>query len=165
MTTLTADALRGKFTEFASPERFPDGLLDFWLEIADSNVNGCRWGTLYDMGRMLYAAHNIVLERRAQDEAENGATPGMSTVGMVNNKSVDKVSIGYDTTSIALEGAGDWNLTIYGQRYIRMARRMGAGGLQLGVPGPTEIRLSGLSSGNAWPGPWTSNFPNPSDSG
>ena len=163
MSVLTATDLRKKFTEFVNPERFPDGLLDFWLEIADSNVNAGRWGTLYDMGRMLYAAHNIVIERRAQDEAENGATPGMSAVGMVNNKSVDKVSIGYDTSSTALENAGDWNLTIYGMRFIKMARRMGAGGLQLGVPGPMELSLSALSSGNAWPGPWIFNSPNPQE--
>lgn len=165
MTQLTSNEFRGKFTEFTDPDRFPDGLLDFWLEVADSNVNAGRWGTLYSLGRMLYAAHNIVLERRAQDEAANGATPGMGAVGMVNNKSVDKVSIGYDTGSIALDAAGQWNLTIYGQRFIQMSRRMGAGGLQLGVPGPTEVSMSALSSGNAWPGPWTSNFPNPSDSG
>jgi hypothetical protein len=51
--------------------------------------------------------------------------------GPVASKSIDKVSVSYDTAAAAMKDAGDFNLTTYGVRYLRIAKMMGAGGLQL----------------------------------
>jgi hypothetical protein len=95
---------------------------------------GYQYGSpsTYDFGQELHAAHNLVLERRAQDEAAKGNVPGWSK-GAINNVSVDKASVGYDPASTIEPEAGHWNLTIYGQRFIRLLRQMGSGGLQIGV--------------------------------
>lgn len=149
--TVTVKTFRGAFTEFADPARFPDAMLSYWLDIASKLVNTDRWGNLSDNGVSMFAAHNATLERRAMDEADLGGIPGMST-GIVNNKSVDKVSVGYDTQGGVELDAGHWNLTIYGTRYIRLARQMGMGPVQVGI---------GCGGGpGAWSGPWTGNFPN-----
>jgi hypothetical protein len=50
--------------------------------------------------------------------------------GMVARKTVDKVSVTYDTASAMEEDAGHWNLTVYGTRFIRLARMVGTGGMQ-----------------------------------
>lgn len=152
---VTAATFRQHLPEFANGKRFPDAVIDYGLSIAVKLVNSSRWGTLTDHGVEQMTAHFLTLERRAMDEAQNGASPGMAS-GMINSKSVDKVSIGYDTSSTMASDASHWNLTIYGLRYIRLARLMGKGPIQVGAGwcGPPN-------SGPAWAGPWPWNFPNP----
>ena len=86
--------------------------------------------TAYDFASELYVAHNISIERRAQDEANTGGVPG-TTTGPISAKSVDKVSISYDVAAAIIDGAGDWNLTIYGTRFARLVRMFGMGPLTI----------------------------------
>jgi Protein of unknown function (DUF4054) len=156
--TVTAELFRRDFIEFADGERYPDPVIMFWIGAASQLVNADRWGSLLNTGIELLVAHQITLERKALDEAARGGIPGM-TPGIINNKSVDKVSIGYDTQPGMELDAGHWNLTIYGTRYIRLVRMMGIGPLQIGV-GSNPV--APFSSAEAWGGPWPWNVPNPS---
>jgi len=121
---------RADFTEFANTTNYPDSMITFWLTYAARLVDETRWGDCYDLGVELFVAHNIVLERDAVRRAAAGATPGQAS-GPLASKTVDKVSISYDTASAMEPGAGHWNLTVYGQRYARMVQMFGAGGIQL----------------------------------
>lgn len=154
-TPVTAAQLRTNFPEFASAVNYPDGLINFWLGLAYKLLPAARWFDVLDEGVQLYVAHNIVLEYQAAVAAHNGAPPGTAT-GPVTSKSVDKVSVGYSVGETSEDGAGNWNYTTYGQRFIRLARMMGAGPVQLGIGyGP------GYGQGNvAWAGPWPWNFSN-----
>lgn len=154
--TVSVATFRSHLLEFADGQRFPNAMIDYWIAIAIQLVDPNRWGNLTDNGVEMFVAHNISLERRAMDEAARGAIPGGS-IGPVNEKSVDKVSVGYDTGAGAELNAGHWNLTIYGTRYIRLARMMGAGPIQVGV-GCEFLN----SSSSAYSGPWWTQFPNPS---
>lgn len=127
---VTAASFRVAFTEFTSITVYPDAMVNFWLAVAVKQVRACAWQDQVDLGIMLYVAHNCVLEAQANKAAATGGFPGGNT-GSINNKSVDKVSVGYDTNVTAEEGSGNWNLTTYGQRFIRMSRLFGAGGIQL----------------------------------
>ncbi len=147
---VTPASFRADFPAFGDPTRYPDSSVAFWTTVALKFLNADRWGDALDVGTELFVAHNLVLEFQAQTASSNGAAPGMSQ-GMVNSKSVDKVSVGYDTGSAAELDAGHWNLTIYGQRYVRMSRMMGAGGIQLGVPCAAP---NFSASSQAWPGPY-----------
>lgn len=150
--TFTAQDFRQKFPEFANGSDYPGGVVDFWIELALKLVNNhTRWGSFIQLGQMLFVAHNLVLEKQAIDESVNGSVPGIGK-GPVNNQSVDKVSVGYDTGSAMEPDAGHWNLTIYGTRYLRLARMVGTGGVQVGIGSP--------ESSGAWSGPWSGNFPN-----
>jgi len=140
---ITAATFRANFPEFVSAANYPTVQIDYWAAIAYKMINADRWGDLTDTGAELYVAHNIVLEARAVAEAGAGAIPG-GTTGPIASKSVDRVSIGYDVGSGTEEGGGHWNLTIYGTRYLRMAKMMGAGPVHVGT---------GNSSGGFWPGP------------
>lgn len=133
---------------------YPDGLIQFWLNLAYKLLPAARWFDVLDEGAQLFTAHNIVLEYQAQAAAQSGSVPGLAT-GPVSSKSVDKVSVGYSTGDTAVAGAGDWNYTTYGQRFIRMARLFGAGPIQVGIG-----YNPGLGGGYAWAGPWPWNFPN-----
>lgn len=150
--TVTVSSFRQHYTEFASGIVYPTTDIQYYLTLAGTVLNASRWASLLDLGTELYIAHNIALEARARKEAANGAPPG-GTVGPINNKSVDKVSVGYDTSAGTVEGAGHWNLTIYGTRFIKLARVAGAGPVQ------TSAGCVPALSGGAWAGPWTSYIP------
>jgi len=154
--TVTAASFRINFPEFTDAVRYPDAQLNFWIATAVLLLNADRWSTLRDLGTQLFIAHHIAIERRAQDEATNGETPG-TTTGPVSSKSGDKVSISFDTSAAIEERGGHWNLTVYGLRFRKLSKMMGAGPLQVGVDGPVPE----LSSAVAWGYPWFIN-PNPS---
>lgn len=151
-----APKFRADFIEFNDAVRFPNSMITFRLTVGAKLVNAARWGELTDFGIELFSAHHLSLWRQAMDESARGLPPGRAT-GIVNNKSVDKVSVGYDTQGGSELDAGHWNLTNYGKEFIRLCRMMGTGGLQVGV---TVDEMA--DSVGAWPGPWQSQFPNPS---
>jgi len=154
-TPITPAQLRANFPEFSSPVNYPDGLISFWLTLGYKLLPAERWFDVLDEGVQLYTAHNIVLEFQAMSTAAAGGPPGIST-GPISNKSVDKVSVGYSTGDSAEKDAGNWNDTTYGKRFIRLARMMGAGPVQVGIgSGPSTYGSTG-----AWAGPWPWNFPN-----
>jgi Protein of unknown function (DUF4054) len=129
---VTVASFRAVFAEFASAESYPDQRLAYWLALGEKMINVERWGDLADHGAMLFTAHRVTLQARSLRDAKFGKAPG-SASGPVSSKSVDKVSISYDVSSSSEEGAGFWNLTTYGQEYIRLARIMGTGPIEVGA--------------------------------
>ncbi len=128
--TVTAASFRTSFPEFENSAAYPDDQVEFWIGVAGQLVSEDRWGTLYDFGVELLVAHNLTLGRRDQVAVAGGGVGGASG-GVVSSKSVDKVSVSYDTGAATFEGAGDLNTTMYGIRWNRLARMFGAGGLQV----------------------------------
>jgi hypothetical protein len=128
--TITASRLFADFPEFADIEKYPLATIDFWIVVAGRMLAADRWGDLLDIGTELFVAHNLVLAARDQMSGANGGLGGSGS-GVVASKTVDKVSVSYDTAAASVVGAGNWNLTTYGTRYIQLARMVGAGGVQL----------------------------------
>ena len=126
----TPSDFRQQFPEFRDPEVYSDPILDFWSGIASSLLNADRWGALLDYGISLFIAHHLVLGQRDVQADEVGGLPGIVN-GPQTAKSVDKVAASYDTSAVSLTDAGFWNSSMYGIRFLQMARLMGAGGLQL----------------------------------
>ncbi len=152
--TITVSQFRSDLPEFADVTRFPDSFIAFWLGWAAKMVNADVWADCVDLGVEMFTAHNLSLERKAMDVAAKGGVPGAQG-GVLTGKAVDKVSASYDASAGIELGAGHWNLTIYGTRFIQMAKNFGAG----------PITIEGGSCGmigGAWTGPWQSQFPNPS---
>ncbi|CAM2295246.1 DUF4054 domain-containing protein [Ralstonia mannitolilytica] len=127
---MTPADFRATFPEFSDTTKYPDASIEFWMGIAVSLVNPDRWGVLTDQGVSLVTAHHLVMGQRDQAAAAVGGAPG-EVKGPTASKSVDKVSVSYDTGAVALSDAGFWNLTTYGVRFMTIARAMGAGGMQL----------------------------------
>lgn len=140
---VTPDQLRVTFPAFKSTVAYPDPVVAEWLGIAQMMLRPARWGTMLPLGIKLFAAHNLALNNQEEKAAARGATPGVSR-GPINNESVSKVSVGFDTqAAIELDG-GFWNLTTYGTRFLHWARMMGTGGMQ--VPDNNGALLSGVPS-------------------
>lgn len=143
-TPVTVAQLRYDFPEFASTEKYPASGVQFWLNLAYQLLNADRWGDQITIAAELFTAHNITIEAKAQAAAAKGGIPG-ADAGVVSAKSVDKVSISYDTSSAMELDAGHWNTTIYGTRYIRLAMLFGAG--------PVHIGPGGGFGASGWSGP------------
>lgn len=133
--TITPTTFRTNFPEFASTTTYPNAMVQFWLGVAYQMVRAEVWSTMLDVGVQLFTAHNCVLEAQAARAAATGGVPG-GPVGPANNKSVDKVSVGYDTAAGTVPGWGNWNLTTYGTRFKYFVDIFGMGGVQVGADFP-----------------------------
>lgn len=138
---------RSILPEFADSSIYTNEMLQPWLWVASKQLNQHRWGAMYSIGVSWFVAHQMALDRQAVLASRRGGVPGTST-GVVSAKAVNGVSVSYDTALGGLEGAGDWNLTTYGIRFLNWARMVGSGGVQItgndGWPGeavlvPSEI--------------------------
>ena len=162
--SVTADSFRQGFAKvFLDAAIYPDEAVQFWLGIAGLMLT-TRWGSSsptadvpptsqIDWGTVLFAAHHLILEKQAGDAAARGATPGLTT-GAISADSVGKVSRSYDTSAGLELEAGHWNLTIYGLRFIALAKMVGAGpitingsfcGPGIGAHGRSRHRRSGFA--------------------
>jgi Protein of unknown function (DUF4054) len=127
---MTPAAFRSVFPEFSCTSTYPEPTVQLWIGLAGKMLNAERWDELIDQGTGLYVAHHLAIGVRDQQAAEVGGVPGAVT-GPQTSKSVDKVSVSYDASSVTLADGGFWNMTSYGIRLLQLARYVGAGGVQL----------------------------------
>lgn len=131
MDPLTVAQFRSDFPEFADPVKYPTALISFWLALVQGTLqNSARWGALLIQAQELMLAHYVTLAARDLAAAATGNPPG-EVAGVVTASSVGPVSVTYDVDAITDPDPGNWNATGYGQRYWKLARMFGAGGLQI----------------------------------
>lgn len=121
---------RTDFPEFADAARYTPTMINFWSGIGEKVISSDRWGELFNQGLELFTAHNIVLAAGNKGAAAAGSIPGQAG-GVVQHKQVGSVNVNYDTASAMELDAGHWNQTTYGRQYIRLARLIGQGCVQL----------------------------------
>jgi Protein of unknown function (DUF4054) len=127
---ITPGQFQQDFPEFANRSTTN---VQFWLTKAYSQLNAFSLGLQLDFAAELYAAHFLTLQFAAQQTSQNGGGGGQSA-GMTASKAVGGASIAYDTGSTAIEGAGMWNATFYGQTLYPILRGASAGPIY--DPGP-----------------------------
>lgn len=137
--------LRKTFKAFQSESVFSDEAIQFWLDVANELVSPARWGNNAAAGAMLLTCHHLTLAQRAAASGASGGGGGGGGVGVLNSKSIDGVSLGYDVSRSTLEGAGHYNLTSYGLQYLQLCNIYGIGPVHVG-----EDTIRNHSS--AWPG-------------
>lgn len=156
--SVTTATFRADFPEFGSLAMFPENVLNYYIALGGMLLNQRRWGTpsetatspptkKYDFGLELFVAHHVTLEKQAMDAASAGAAPGTGQGGAVASKSVGPASVSYDTSGAADLDAGHWNQTLYGRRFINLARIVGIGPIQVGIGVAPPL------SGSPWIGP------------
>ncbi|MGG6461403.1 DUF4054 domain-containing protein [Solilutibacter silvestris] len=124
--SITVAQFRTDFPAFSDTTKWPDPMVQFWITQAGLSLNEDRWGALLPLGTELFVAHNLVVS--AGDAT--ATTPG-AIKGPASSKSVDKVSVSYDIASITIADGDFWNMSRFGIQFLRYARMMGAGGIQL----------------------------------
>jgi uncharacterized protein DUF4054 len=152
---LTVPEFRAMFPSFANETLYPDVTIQFWIDQAVTMpiLNEDRWGQFYNLGISLWVAHVLTLWAF---QASRGPTPQLGS-GTPNSKSVNGVSISYDT-QIGLENNAGWyGSTPYGNMFVYYLRMAGAGPMQIGTgPAGTLNRSGPFGPGSLvfWPRPW-----------
>jgi hypothetical protein len=127
---MDAATFRQTFPEFADTVEYPGAQIAFWIATGSKFLNAERFADIYDFALQLYTAHHLTIAKRNQLSAQAGGAPGTLN-GPVASKTVDKVSVSYDTSAVTLADAGFWNATGYGVQFFQLVRMFGAGGIQL----------------------------------
>ena len=156
------------YPEFADQTRFPESAVNYWIGIAYVLLTLPLYGTSFwdttpgpyippgqtlgrsiqDYGVELFTAHNLALEVQAQDASTLNATPG-TVGGSITGRTVNGLTIVYDTAGSLEKDGGHYNLTTYGRRFLRMVKTVGALPIQVGI----GCNPSGTSNGPGWAGP------------
>lgn len=129
---MTPAEFRLAYPEFSDPVKYPDPMIQAYLTLAAGMLPAELWGDSLDLGVGLFVAHNVVLAQRrfAASTTGNGSGVG-GVVGPISSKTVDKVSVSYDTKAVTVENGAFWNTTAYGVELLYWARLFGAIAIQL----------------------------------
>lgn len=138
MDPITISQFRSDYPMFTNTTSYPDSLIQRLINRATSLMNASVWGNDYQDFMELFVAHYCTLWNSAMIAAQNGGDPGIAR-GVIASESALGVAAAFDTVSAAEESGGNYNLTQWGQQFIRMARLKGMGPQQIniGPPGPT----------------------------
>ncbi|WP_315313119.1 DUF4054 domain-containing protein [Pantoea vagans] len=122
---------RTAFPQFADATKYPDPQVEFRLNLADIMLSEKVTGKkMFPYLVELFVAHYMALWLADRNAAAVGGAGG-STNGVQASKSVDKVSVSYDTGATLNPDAGFWNNTRYGAEFWQLIIMFGAGGRQL----------------------------------
>lgn len=130
MDVMDIDNFRLSFPEFADEGVYPPEMVTFWSSIADKLLNVSRWGDLFDHGRQLFTAHNLVLAAQDAKAGDAGKAPGQQG-GVISGKNAGGIGITYDTNSMTIQDAGNFNSTKYGRSFWQLLNIVGMGGAQV----------------------------------
>lgn len=148
---LTVGQFRIDYPAFADTNRFPDAMIQYWINIACSPpnmsyaINQCRWGQFFTLGLNLFVAHNLAVADMMTQRAGPPSAPGTGSPyghasligsGVAASRSVNGVSVSYDNSLGMEANAGWWGLTPWGNQYLYYLRLAGSAPIQLiGCPG------------------------------
>ncbi|BAE74939.1 hypothetical protein SGGMMB4_03865 [Sodalis glossinidius str. 'morsitans'] len=122
---------RDNFPQFADPAKYPKTHIEFLLNLADVLLSEKFTSKdLFPYFVGLFVAHYMVLWAADSKAMATGGAGGASG-GVASSKSVDKVSVSYDTGATLNPDAGFWNYTRYGAEFWQLIMMFGAGGIQL----------------------------------
>lgn len=113
------------FPEFGNSALYPASQIEFWLPLAYTSLNAFRFGVQLPLAVMLFTAHNIILSAREVQSASGGKLVG-NVQGALLSKSIGPISASYSGNT-AIDGAGAYNFTSYGQRLYTLMRAYAAG--------------------------------------
>ena len=115
-----------RFPEFVTVD---DSRIQLWLDDAELEVGESAWGTLYEKGVMLLAAHFLFIDQENQDSGDGA---GGSSMSRVTAKSVGDVSVSF-ARATAADATEDWYMqSSYGSEYWRLKMRVGMGAVAVG---------------------------------
>lgn len=124
MAAPTPADFKTRFPEWAAID---DSRIQFFIDDAVLEVGAGPWGTLYEKGVLLLAAHFLTLDQIAQ----GNKTPPGSLDGNVTSRSVGDVSVSFGLSSTESGNTSEEYLkkTTYGVQFLRLQKRAGHGAI------------------------------------
>jgi hypothetical protein len=126
---LTVAEFRAILPAFSDVTLYPDAAVAFWINQAVTMpvIDAVRWGQFYELGICLWVGHVLTVGAAQQNR---GAVLGS---GVPASKSVNGVSISYDTQMGIEQNAGWYATTPWGNMFLHYLRMAGAGPRQVGT--------------------------------
>lgn len=124
------------YPHFQGLDKLPRRIVEMYIMFANEVVNIDRWGKQWFLGMCLFVAHFCAVYLMSVEEENSSAEQVIAisqTKGLISSKSVGSVSVSYDF-SYAVQDIDTWgqfNLTIYGNQYVSLARLMSKGGMYI----------------------------------
>ena len=128
---LTVEKFRSDFPEFSDANIYTNDSIQVWIDAIyiDNAFPPHRWGAWERLGEELYIAHHLALSKLSSLPGAGGI-PGLGFSGIATSKSVNGVSVSYDT-HLGVDGnMGEYALTLYGRRLWTLMMNAGAGPIQ-----------------------------------
>ena len=117
---------QGAFTGIGN---LSQGALQIFVNLASASLSQDRWQDSWTFAMALFVAHYATLHLKATEGAAGNARQ-IAQAGLAKGVQVSKsadLSTGYQAITSGWESWGQWNLTMYGQQLIGMARLIGKG--------------------------------------
>lgn len=120
------------YPQFQGLEELPDEIVKMYIEFANEVVNEGRWGKQWKLGMCLFVAHFCSIYLMSYSDINSPAAAVIAagqSKGLVSSKSVGDVSVSYDF-SLAMQNVENWgqfNLTMFGNQYVSIAKLMSKG--------------------------------------
>lgn len=112
----TINDFRERYPEFKEVDGFR---IDLFLLYAQQEISQARWGRLFERGVLALAAHLLRLSLWAT-EGNGGANRNVAS------ESAGELSVSYAMPTLTGTDA-DYQLTAYGQEYLRLRKLVGIG--------------------------------------
>lgn len=118
------------FPEFADNTIYTDSMCSFWSVLGEQ-INSLEvFGSAYTQLIELFTAHNLSVQATNISASDVGGIP-TGNGGAISSKTVEQVSVDYDSVSTAISGGGDFNSTSYGRQYLILRRQFTCGVMQV----------------------------------
>ena len=118
------------FPEFADEDVYTDSMCSFWSVLGEQINSVEVFGSAYTALIELFTCHNLSIQARNIDASAVGGIPS-GDGGAISSKTVEQVSVDYDSVSTAISGGGDFNSTSYGRQYLILRRQFTCGVMQV----------------------------------
>ena len=109
------------------------GALQIFVNLASASLSQDRWQDSWTFGMALFIAHYATLHLKATEGATGNARQ-IAQAGLAKGVQVSKsadLSTGYQAITAGWESWGQFNLTMYGQQLIGMAKLIGKGPMMI----------------------------------
>ena len=108
-----------RYPEFDS---IADARVQTFLDEAILEVGEGAWGTLYEKGVFLLAAHMLAIDQLNQSSGGGG-----SVVGELTSRKIGDVTVTLASSQSSNDDDKWYTRTTYGAEYLRLKKRMGMG--------------------------------------
>ncbi len=96
--------------------------LTIFINLASASLSFERWQDLWKFAMGLFVAHYATLHSQSSENVKAGLAKGIQV-----SKGVGDVSVSYQLITEGWQSWGSFNLTLFGQQLITMAKTIGAG--------------------------------------
>jgi Protein of unknown function (DUF4054) len=120
MDDITVEDFRALLPQFADAEKYPDALIQMYIDLAVQAFDQCYWGARLQVGEAMWIAHWLTV-----------TTPGISGTAPIaggvlpSSKKVGDTAVSYSDAVNQMLLENPFYRTGYGQAYMHMIEMLG----------------------------------------